>query len=160
MNLSRTLQAAQHGFQNASPAERASFGISSATAITLGIARLITNVQERKRPVPGLRSLTRRAFDSARDDGARVHHFFPGMLVAGVAGATAIVTRKDGRELWFSIPFGTGAGLVLDEVALLLRRDNPYWGSERLVLIEAGTTALTAATLGARFLKRGASVAG
>jgi hypothetical protein len=54
-----------------------------------------------------------------------VHHYLPGMGLALAAGGTAILTRTDGREFWLSLPFGTGAGLTLDELALLVKRDNP-----------------------------------
>ena len=149
--------AARRGFESAPPAERAAFAVSGTCAITLGVARVVTYVQERRRPAPHLRSLVRRVLEK-RGDGVRVHHYLPGMWVSGIAGAAAILTRDDDRELWFSIPFGIGGGLVLDETALLLNRANPYWGSKQLVLIEGAAAALTAAALGARFLRRGAKL--
>jgi hypothetical protein len=85
-----------------------------------------------------------------------VHHYLPGMGLALAAGGTAILTRTDGREFWLSLPFGTGAGLTLDELALLVKRDNPYWDSERFALIQSGTAALAAAALAAHFHRRGA----
>jgi hypothetical protein len=66
-------------------------------------------------------------------------------------GACAILGRKDGRESWLSILFGTGLGLTLDEIALLIKLDNPYWGSQRLVLIEGSVAALGAGLLALRF---------
>jgi hypothetical protein len=157
INRSRKLQAARRGFRDGAPAERGGFAICATSALTLGFARLVTYLQERRRPAPRFRSLTRRAYDTP-SGGVRVHHFVPGMLIGSAAGAAAIVTREDGRELWFSIPFGVGSGLVLDELGLLLGRDNPYWGSEGLVLIEGVTAALATAVLGARFLRRGAKL--
>lgn len=87
-----------------------------------------------------------------------MHHFLPGMGLALAAGGGAILTRADGRERWLSLPFGTGAGLTLDEIALLVKRDNPYWDSERFALIQSATAALAA--LAARFYRRGAALPG
>ena len=87
-----------------------------------------------------------------------MHHFLPGIGLALTAGAAAILTRRDGRKLWLSLPFGTGAGLTFDEVALLVKRDNPYWGSEALALAQGAVAALAAAALAAHFCRRGAAV--
>jgi hypothetical protein len=81
------------------------------------------------------------------------------MGLALAAGGTAILTRTDGREFWLGLPFGTGAGLTLDELALLVERDNPYWDSERFALIQSAAAALAAAALAARFHRRGARAA-
>jgi hypothetical protein len=85
-----------------------------------------------------------------------VHHFLPGMGLALAAGGTAILTRRKGGEFWLSVPFGTGAGLTMDELALLVKRDNPYWDSERFALIQCAAAALAAAGLAAHFHRRGA----
>ena len=85
----------------------------------------------------------------------RVHHFVPGMLVSAVAGAVAILTREDGREFWLSLPFGIGTGLTLDELALLVELDDPYWASERVTLVEGSGAGLAAIALLVRFYRRG-----
>jgi hypothetical protein len=54
-----------------------------------------------------------------------------------------------------SAPFGVGVGLVVDEINLLTGRNNPYWGSERFVLITCVTAASAAAAMAAVFLRRG-----
>jgi hypothetical protein len=77
------------------------------------------------------------------------------MALSAAAGAGAILTRGDGRELWFSLPFGVGAGLTLDEVAFLVEQDNPYWASQRLAFAEAAIASLGAAAISARFLAIG-----
>ena len=75
------------------------------------------------------------------------------------AGCASIVTRDDAREWRFSVPFGVGAGLTLDEVALLVELDNPYWKSQTLSLIQAGIAGVLAAPLGIRFHIRGTRTA-
>jgi hypothetical protein len=76
------------------------------------------------------------------------------MRLALAAGGTAIMARTDGREFWLSLPFGIGVGLTADEIALLAKRDNPYWDSETLALTQAAVAALAAAAL-ARFHRAG-----
>jgi CBS domain-containing protein len=84
-----------------------------------------------------------------------MHHSLPGIVISLATGATAILTRSDGGELWLSLPFGIGAGLTLDESALLLERDNPYWGSERMAFAQAAAGAVAAAAMAADFYRRG-----
>jgi hypothetical protein len=100
---------------------------------------------------PALRSLVRRVSNAPGSEEFRVHHFLPGMLLLSTSGAAAIVAHRDGREFWFSLPFGVGAGLTLDGIALLVEADNPYWASQRLALVGSGIVAFVAAVLGARF---------
>ena len=150
--------AAARGFRAAAPAERAAFAILSSLAATIAASRLINYVRERSRHAPTFRSLGRRAYHWP-GRGTRVHHYLAGIAVSSGAGAAAILTRRDGRELWFSLPFGVGAGLTLDEIAFLVELDNPYWQSERLALIEAAIAAGGAAAFGARFVARGRTAA-
>ena len=155
MNALRPLHTTRRGYRTVSPAERASFGMLSAFAATIGISRAINYLRERRRHAPRLRSWARRAYHSPGQEQLRVHHFLPGIALALAAGGAAILTRMDGREFWLSLPFGTGAGLTLDEIALLVRRDNPYWDSETLALSQAAVAALAATALAARFHRRG-----
>lgn len=127
----------------------------SSCALTIMVARAITNVRERHRTAPWLRGLVRRAYHAPGSSEMRVHHFVPGMLVSAVAGAVAILTREDGREFWLSLPFGIGTGLTLDELALLVELDDPYWASERVTLIEGSGAGLAAIALLVRFYRRG-----
>jgi hypothetical protein len=46
----------------------------------------------------------------------------------------------------------------MDELALLVRVDNPYWRSERLALTSAAVAGGAAAALGASFAWRGREV--
>src|SRR5437763_575760 len=101
---------ALRGFRAATPAERASFTMLSSSAATIATSRLINYVRERRRRVPAFRSYVRRAYHLP-GGGARVHHYLPGIAALAAAGAAAILTRRDGRELWFSLPFGIGADI-------------------------------------------------
>jgi hypothetical protein len=104
----------------------AGFGVSSAFATTVAASRMINYVRERRRRLPWLRSLGRRVYHSPGVSRVRVHHFTPGVVMILAAGGGSIFARSDGREVWFSLPFGVGAGLTLDELGLLLELDNPY----------------------------------
>jgi hypothetical protein len=123
----------------------------SSFAVTIGTSRAINYVLERRRATPRLRSWARRAYHSPGQEQLRVHHFLPGICLAFLSGASAILTRDDGREFWLSVPFGIGAGLTLDEIAILTERDNPYWESERLAAAQAAVAAAGAFALAARF---------
>lgn len=80
-----------------------------------------------------------------------MHHFLPGIAFAYTAATTAILTHRSG--LWLGVPFGSGVALTLDELPLLLGKDNPYWGHERLSLIQATTATAGAAALAVRFYR-------
>jgi len=151
------LQAASRGFRSAAAPQRAAFGMLASSALTIGTSRVINYWRERRRPAPGLRSRARRAYHAPGSQDVRVHHFVPGIAISLIAGGTAILTRKDGAELWLSLPFGIGTGLTIDEAALLADLDNAYWGSEGLAFAQAGAMALGATALGAIFYRRGAT---
>jgi hypothetical protein len=150
-----TFNAALRGYRQVSPAERAGFGMLTSFAVTIGASRAINYVLERRRSAPRLRSWVRRAYHSPGQQQLRVHHFMPGIGLAFLSGAGAILNRNDGREFWFSLPFGIGAGLTLDEVAILTELDNPYWGSEKLATTEAAIAAGGAFALAVRFQRYG-----
>ena len=80
------------------------------------------------------------------------------LAIAFAAGGTAVITRTDGWELLFGLPFGVGAGLTADEIALLVDVDNPYWTSERFAIYQAAAAGLGAASLAARFILHGRQV--
>jgi hypothetical protein len=151
------LHKTHRGWQAVSPPERASFGMLSAFGTTIAISRGINYARERRRSAPRLRSWARRVHHSPGKEQLRVHHFLPGMGLAFATGGAAIMARSDGREFWLSLPFGTGVALTMDEIALLVQRDNPYWDSETLALVQAGAAALAAATLAARFHRQGSA---
>lgn len=151
------LKATVAGYQAAAPAERAGFWMLSALGVTIAVARAISYGLERDRNAPRLRSLGRRAYQAVDIEGVRVHHFLPGIGLTFTAGAAGILRGAERHEFALSVPFGTGAGLILDEIGLLVRSDNPYWQTERLALVEGAAAALGAATLARRFHRRGAA---
>lgn len=90
--------------------------------------------------------------------GRHVHHYVPGILLAFASGGAAIVTESRELETLLAIPFGVGAGLTMDEAALLLELDDVYWlpRGRLSVQLSAATVALLGATiLGMRLLQRG-----
>jgi hypothetical protein len=151
----RPLATALRGYRAGPPAERAAFGMSIGFSAAIGISRAVNYVRERRRAAPRLRSWGRRVYHGPGRQELRVHHFLPGIGVAFLAGGAAIFTRQ---ELRFSLPFGVGAGLTSDEIALLGQLDNPYWGSETFALVQAGVAAALGAGLGVRFHRRGAAL--
>lgn len=144
------------GAQHAAPFERAGFGALLAFATTIPISRTVNYVRERDRSAPVLRSLTRRVVNLPRSSEPRVHHFVPGVAIAFAAGGAAILTHQQ-RAFGLSLPFGVGAGLTLDELEVMVGRDNPYWGSEGLALAQSAVAGAGAVTLALRFVKRGAA---
>jgi hypothetical protein len=123
-------------------------------SVTIGASRVINYVRERRRNAPRLRSWTRHAYHAPGQERVRVHHFIPGIALAFLSGAGSILKRDDGREFWFSLPFGTGAGLTLDEIAVLTELDNPYWGTEKLAAVQAAVGAFGALALATNFYRR------
>jgi len=134
--------------------EQASFGALTSFATTIAISRTINYVRERRRRFPRLRSLTRQASGVAREGGIRVHHFIPGIAIAFTTGGSALFTHR--LAFWLSLPYGSGVALTLDELGVLLKHNNPYWGSERFALGQAAVAATAAAGLAVRFHRLGA----
>jgi len=157
--VQRLARATADGYRSSSPAERAAFSMICGFALSLAGARKITYIQERRRDLPRLRGLARAMPRPPGTDGIRVHHYLPGMTIAMTAGGAAILAGPGGIERWLSAPFGVGVGLVVDEIALLTGRNNPYWGSERFVLITCLAATSAAASMAAVFLRRGTDTA-
>ena len=149
---------ALRGYRAGPSNQRAGFWISTAFAVTVAASRAVNYIRERRRVGPRVRSWGRRVYHSPGEEQLRVHHYLPGIAALLVAGGTAVLTRTDGEEHWFGIPFGVGAGLTLDEVGMLAELDNPYWEGEVLSIIQAGIGATTAGVLAAAFYRRGAGL--
>ena len=77
MTRIHSLKATVTGYKAAPPAERAGFGMLSACAVTIGVARAITYRIERDRNAPRLRSWARRSYQAVDVDGLRVHTSCP-----------------------------------------------------------------------------------
>jgi len=125
-------------------------------AATIGISRAINYIRERRRRGPRLRSLARHVYHSPGQERLRVHQFVPGIALAFITGGGSILKRQDKDELWFGIPFGTGAALTLDEIAVMTELDNAYWESEKFAIAQAASAALGALALAIRLYYRGA----
>ncbi len=145
------VNSALRGYRLVSPAERAGFGMLTSFALTIAASRAINYVLERRRPAPRLRSWARHAYHAPGRQQLRVHHFVPGICLTFLSGAGAILTRNDGREFPLSLTFGIGAGLTLDEIAILTELDNPYWGSQKLAAAQAAIAASGSVALAIRF---------
>ena len=65
-----------------------------------------------------------------------IHHFVPGIVLAFVSGAAAILTARRAARAELAVPFGVGMGLTLDESALLLELDDVYWRREGLLSVQ------------------------
>ena len=90
--------------------------------------------------------------------GHHIHHFIPGILLAFGSGAAALLSTDEKLDEKLAIPFGVGAGLTLDEAALLLDLRDVYWTREGVLSVQVslGATALLGGTiLALRILRRG-----
>lgn len=97
-------------------------------------------------------------FGNVRVQGRHVHHYVPGILLALGTGGIAIVTERPELQSLLAVPFGIGAGLTLDESALLLELEDVYWlpkGRLSIQLSAATVSVLGATVLGMRLLHRG-----
>lgn len=87
-------------------------------------------------------------FGNVRAGGLHIHHVVPGVVltVAGGFGAVATSNRHGVGTSVFAVVFGVGAGLVLDEFALILHLDDVYWTEAGRKSVEV--VVLTAALVG------------
>ena len=145
-----TTAAARAGYQAAPAQENALFNLFASFSISLLLSRGIAFLlRDRRRVGP---------FRNVRVGHRHIHHFVPGIVLAFVTGAVAIVTRDEQLEPKLALLFGTGMGLTMDEAALLLELDDVYWTEEGVFSLQlgAGLVALLGAlAIGLRFLRRG-----
>ncbi|MEW2508525.1 hypothetical protein [Streptomyces sp. NPDC046870] len=86
-------------------------------------------------------------FGNVRAGGLHIHHVVPGVVLTVVGGFGAVASDRHGVGGTVSaVLFGMGAGLVLDEFALILHLDDVYWTEEGRKSVEA--VVLTAALVG------------
>ncbi|MGW1022366.1 hypothetical protein ACWD4J_01425 [Streptomyces sp. NPDC002577] len=79
-----------------------------------------------------------------------IHHVVPGVVLTVIGGFGAVATgAHDVGALLSAVLFGMGAGLVLDEFALILHLDDVYWSEKGRMSVEVVvlTTALVALVL-------------
>ena len=148
-----TAEVARTGYREASTRENAMFNLLTSFVTAFVAARMISTLLRRRTRVGPFRNV--------RLGRRHIHHFVPGIVLAFVTGAAAIVTRDEAIEPLLAIPFGAGMGLTLDESALLLELEDVYWSEEGIVSVQialAVTALLAAVALATRFLRRGEQV--
>ncbi|MCT4355324.1 hypothetical protein M5362_19505 [Streptomyces sp. Je 1-79] len=83
--------------------------------------------------------------------GLHIHHVVPGVVLTVVGGFGAVASGREGvTASVFAAVFGVGAGLVLDEFALILHLDDVYWSDQgrKSVEVVVLTAALVMLVLG------------
>ncbi|WP_407077537.1 hypothetical protein [Streptomyces sp. SCSIO 30461] len=86
-------------------------------------------------------------FGNVSSGGLHIHHVVPGVIltVVGGFGSVASSQHTGAGTVVCALIFGMGAGLVLDEFALILHLDDVYWTNEGRKSVEA--VVLTASVL-------------
>lgn len=145
-----TTAVARAGYQAAPAQENALFNLFASFLISLlasrGIAFLL---RDRRRVGP---------FRNVRVGRRHIHHFVPGIALAFVTGAIAIVVHNEQLEPKLALLFGAGMGLTMDEAALLLELDDVYWTEDGVLSVQLGASLvalLGALAIGLRFVRRG-----
>lgn len=102
--------------------------------LTFAITRVITRmIRAGKGP-----------FRNFTPGGVHVHHVVPGVVLSVVGGFGAVASGRHGfTAAACAVVFGMGAGLVLDEFALILHMDDVYWTEQGRQSVEV--VVLTAA---------------
>ncbi|WP_217237158.1 hypothetical protein [Streptomyces sp. AC555_RSS877] len=86
-------------------------------------------------------------FGNVSAGGVHVHHVVPGIVLTVLGGFGAVASTRHGfGAAAFAVVFGIGAGLVLDEFALILHLDDVYWTEAGRKSVEV--VVLTAALVG------------
>ncbi|MER6420496.1 hypothetical protein [Streptomyces sp. NPDC001137] len=86
-------------------------------------------------------------FGNVKAGGLHIHHVVPGVVLTVVGGFGAVASGRHGfTAALCAVLFGIGAGLVLDEFALILHLDDVYWTEEGRKSVEV--VVLTAALVG------------
>ena len=148
--VAETAEVAVTGYREVDARENAMFNLLTSFVSAFVLARLITGLLRARKRVGPFRDL--------RVGQRHIHHFVPGIALAFVSGAAAIVTRNEDLEPLLAVPFGVGMGLTMDESALLLELEDVYWSEEGVVSVQIGLAVaamLAAVALAMRFLRRG-----
>lgn len=83
-------------------------------------------------------------FRNVSSGGVHIHHVVPGVVLTVLGGFGAVASDRHGVGAGvFAVVFGIGAGLVLDEFALILHLDDVYWSEDGRKSVEV--VVLTAA---------------
>lgn len=87
-------------------------------------------------------------FRNVSPGGLHIHHVVPGVLLTVVGGFGAVGSGRHGvTAAVCAVVFGAGAGLVLDEFALILHLDDVYWTEQGRQSVEAVVLAAALALL-------------
>lgn len=86
-------------------------------------------------------------FGNVSSGGVHIHHVVPGVVLTVLGGFGAVASSRHGfGSAAFAVVFGIGAGLVLDEFALILHLDDVYWTEDGRKSVEV--VVLTASLVG------------
>ncbi|MEU2058895.1 hypothetical protein [Streptomyces sp. NPDC013455] len=86
-------------------------------------------------------------FGNVQAGGVHIHHVVPGVVLTLAGGFGAVASDRHGAGgIVSAVLFGMGAGLVLDEFALILHLDDVYWSEEGRKSVEV--VVVTAALVG------------
>ncbi|MER6632057.1 hypothetical protein ABT301_28215 [Streptomyces sp. NPDC000987] len=86
-------------------------------------------------------------FGNVKAGGLHIHHVVPGVVLTVVGGFGAVTSGRYGfGAAVCAVLFGIGAGLVLDEFALILHLQDVYWTEEGRQSVEV--VVLTVAVVG------------
>ena len=87
-------------------------------------------------------------FRNVSPGGLHIHHVVPGVILMVIGGFWAVGTGGHGVSASVSaVVFGIGAGLVLDEFALVLHLDDVYWTEQGRQSVEVVVIATALALL-------------
>ena len=151
--VAETARVARAGYREVSTRENSMFNLLTSFATTFILVRSVTYALRRRTRVGPFRNL--------RVGKRHIHHYVPGIVIAFLSGAGAIVSRDERLEPILAVPFGVGMGLTLDESALLLELEDVYWSQEGLLSVQITLTVMAllgALAMGLRFLRRGEEV--
>ena len=151
--VSETASVARAGYRQVSSRENALFNLLASFVTSFIAVRWITYLLRGRRRFGPFRDL--------RVGRRHIHHFVPGIVIAFVAGAAAILSGDEDLEPKLAVPYGIGMGLTLDESALLLELEDVYWTREGILSVQitlAVIAMLASLALGFRLLRRGEQV--
>lgn len=87
-------------------------------------------------------------FKNVTPGGMHIHHVVPGVILIVIGGFGAVGSARQGPGAAVcAVIFGIGAGLVLDEFALILHLDDVYWTEQGRQSVEVVVLAAALAML-------------
>ncbi|MFC0597188.1 hypothetical protein [Streptomyces palmae] len=87
-------------------------------------------------------------FRDVSPGGLHIHHVVPGVLLCVMGGFGAVASGTRGFGAYVSaVLFGVGAGLVLDEFALILHLHDVYWSEQGRQSVEVVTVTIALVVL-------------